>query len=258
MRSEQAKAFVAWALALCAALALPGCGGTDGPDVKGPGTLVGRLLTTTGKSSLASTSVEVSVRGQPANRALVDGDGRFALNGLPERFDLVFMEGNTHLGTIGFDNVVANQQLTITVELDLSLPVPEAVLIREDRRGIGDTGVEIEQRVENVVTLAAMADSAFVIGGRTVIARAGTTEIRQEYARMAVGEILPGMRAHVTGISAGTDVLAYRMWIQGAAEKGSGSLKACHLREGSAARTLTIDSSAWPSHEAHGDAAGAC
>jgi hypothetical protein len=260
MRSEHTKALVALALALFAALSLPGCGGSDGPDVNGPGTLVGRLLTTSGKSTLASTPIEVSVLEQSGNRTAVGSDGRFALQGLPAgRFTLILRQGDTPLGTLAFEDVAPEQALTILVDLDLTLAVPEAVLVLEDRRGIGAAAVELEWMVENVVTVDPKRDSTFVIAGRTVIARAGATTIRQGIALKPVGEVLPGMRVHLTGASTGTDVLAHRIRILGDGESdGGAAMKACHLRDGSAARTLDIDSTAWPSHEAHGDRAGAC
>jgi len=64
-------------------------------------------------------------------------DGSFTLRGLPEGgFTLIFTQAGTVVGTLAFQEVAANQQITINV----ALADGEIVLVDEDRRGIGHAG----------------------------------------------------------------------------------------------------------------------
>jgi hypothetical protein len=143
----------------------------------------------------------------------------------------------------------------------------EIVLVDEDRRGIGDAGIELEGLVENVINKSLTGDSVFVIAGKEVIARPGVTAIREGNTRRTVDDVTVGKRVHVKGtkIENGTQVLAYEIKIQGSDTSGGtgGAEKQvtiCHIPPGnpSKKKTITIGESAWPAHQAHGDTEGAC
>lgn len=270
MRHGHMRAALAWLAALVAALALAGCGGDSSSQEKGSAILIGKMATVAMKAGgfqavADPVPIEVIVQEHPEIRATVGADGSFTLRGLPAgNFHLVFSQGTTILGALEFEEVAPNQQITITVELDTSQPTAEIVLVDEDRRGIGHAGIELEGLVENVVTLNPAGDSTFVIAGRTVIARPGVTAIRKGNTRMTVNDVTVGLRVHVKGtaIENSTDILAYEIKIQNENETGGGgtSMTICHVPPGNPDRphTITINSSAWPAHEAHGDHEGSC
>ena len=274
-------------LSACAALFLAGCGGSgtsDNPVTPVSSTVpaktavvVGNLEPAAGKLSAvkagaafitlaAGDPIDVSVQSDPAIKTTVGADGTFTLRGLPEgSFTLVFTQGGTVVGTLVFQEVKANQQVTISVQLVNS----EIVLVNEARRGIGDAGVEIEGLVQNVITLKPAADSLFNIAGRSVIARPGVTAIREGITRKTVEDVTVGKQVHVNGtkVDGSTDVLAYEIKLQNPTTTSGGTttvveekITICHIPPGNPgkANTLTIDASAWPAHEAHGDKKGAC
>jgi len=211
----------------------------------------------------AGDPIDVYVLSDPSIKATVGADGTFTLRGLPEgSFTLVFMQGSTEVGRLTFDEVAPNQQITISVQLVSS----EIVLVNEDRRGIGDAGVELEGTVDNVITRSTTGDSRFVIAGKETIARPGVTAIREGDTRKTVDDVTVGKQVHVKGakVENSTDVLAYEIILQTAADATSGGgekqMTICHYPPGSPAnkKTITIGESAWPAHQAHGDTEGAC
>ena len=270
MRTHLAKVFFAWIAALFAVSLLAACGGGDSPQEKGSSILIGKVSATAMKAGglqylAAGDPIEVIVEEHPEIRATADANGSFTLRGLPAgSFTLVFVQGGVTVGTLVFEEVAPNQQITITVELDTSQATPEIVLVDEDRRGIGHAGIELEGLVENVVTLNPAGDSTFVIAGRTVIARPGVTAIRKGNTRMTVNDVTVGTRVHVKGtaIEGSTDVLAYEIKIQNPGEEGGTDTKItiCHIPPGHPERrhTISVGQSAWPAHQAHGDTEGAC
>lgn len=258
---------------------LGGCGGgSSGPDTAQAAktvVVVGKVaLPTTAKAgepmaTLAEGDpIQVTVQGSdPLITTTVGADGSFTLRGLPEgSFTLEFKQGDTPLGTLTFREVAANQQITINVQLVEA----EIILVDEDRRGIGHAGVELQGLVENVIGLnvAPSGDSTFVIAGRTVIARPGVTAIREGITRRTVEDVTVGKQVHVKGttIEGSTSVLAYEIKLQNPTTTNptdpaaEAQVTICHIPPGnpSKRRTLTIGSSAWPAHQAHGDTEGAC
>ena len=137
---------------------LAGCGGGGGGDNAGATAtekstvVIGKFATAKAVSVqplAAGDPITVYVLSDPDIKATVADDGTFTLRGLPAgSFTLVFMQGTTELGRLVFTEVAANQQITITVQVVSN----EVVLVDEDRRGIGDAGVELEGPVQNVVT----------------------------------------------------------------------------------------------------------
>jgi len=265
------KPFLRVVLASLASMMLllaPGCGGGGGSSqdsVAKSAVVVGSLASSKAMiAKAASDPIKVYVLSDPAIETTVGADGTFTLRGLPEgSFVLVFTQGGTEVGRLPFAQVAPNQQITITVQLAAG----EIVLVDEDRRGIGDAGVELEGPVQNVIATSLTGDSRFVISGKEVVARPGVTAIRQGDASRTVEDIKAGTQVHVTGtkVANSTDVLAYQIIIQ-ATDSGGGASGAekqmtiCHIPPGNPAKktTITIGESAWPAHQAHGDTEGAC
>lgn len=260
--TKSAFAFLAAVLGL---LMLAGCGGSSSTSVEASALVIGKVLAAPAAKA-AGDPIDVHVLSQPDIRTTVGADGTFTLRGLPAgSFTLVFMQGTTEVGRLTFDEVAANQQITIEVRL----VDEEIVLVDEDRRGIGHAGIELQGQVQNVITLNPAADSVFVIAGRTVIARPGVTAIREGNTRKTVADVTAGRQVHVKGttLEGSTDILAYEIKLQGPAtgggdDDGAGEDKVtiCHIPPGNPAKkkTLTIGASAWPAHQAHGDTEGAC
>ena len=256
-------------LAACAMLLVASCGGgggtsDNGMTVEKSAIVIGKVVApkSTAVTLLAAGDpITVYVLSDPDIKATVGDDGTFTLRGLPSgTFILVFMQGTTDVGHLTFDEVAANQQITISVQLVSS----EIVLVDEDRRGIGDAGVEIEGLVQNVVALDPAADSRFVIAGRSVIARPGVTAIREGNTRKTVNDVTVGKQVHVKGttVTGSTDVLAYEIMLQNPTTGTTAETQVtiCHIPPGNPSHkvTITIGSSAWPAHQAHGDTMGAC
>lgn len=214
----------------------------------------------------ASDPIVVTVQEEPAITIKVGNDGTFTLRGLPAgSFTLVFTQGSSTVGTLVFKEVAANQQITISVQmLD-----GEVVLVDQDRRGIGNAGIELEGTIESLLPVDAAGEGKFVLKGRTVIVRPGVTAIRHGAERKAFADLIIGMRVHVKGakVEESTDVLAYEVIIQntdiiqpGTQPSGEEKISICHVPGGnlSKGKTITINASAWPAHEAHGDTEGPC
>ncbi len=268
------RSFLALLFAACAMLMLAGCGSgggsSDSPTVEKSAVVIGKLAAV--KSGLmtvaAGDPITVYVLSDPEIKTTVGADGTFTLRGLPAgSFTLVFMQGTTEVGRLVFDEVAANQQITITVQV---VSTGEVVLVDEDRRGIGDAGVELEGPVQNVVVLNPAADSRFVIKDRSVVARPGVTAIREGNTRKTVNDVTVGKQVHVKGttVKDSTDVLAFEIMLQnptttdtgGGTTTGETQMTICHIPPGNPSKkvTITIGSSAWPAHQAHGDTEGAC
>jgi len=257
-------------LAALMLLAMAACGSGGGSSAQDSAAksaiVIGKMAA--GKSIIAKADtdpVKVHVLSDPAIEATVGSDGSFTLRGLPEGgFVLVFTQGGAEVGRLPFGMVAPNQQITITVQLVSG----EVVLVDEDRRGIGDAGVELEGPVQNVIAASLTADSRFVIAGKEVVARPGVTAIRQGNTGKTVNDVKAGQQVHVKGtkVASSTDVLAYEIVIQDSGTgSGSGSgaekqVTICHIPPGNPGKktTLTIGESAWPAHQAHGDTEGAC
>lgn len=254
-------------LATCGVLFLAGCGSSGSSSVSAKtAVVVGKVDLGAVKAGVATITlaagdpIEVHVQSDPDIKVTVGADGSFTLRGLPEgSFALVFTQGGTVVGTLTFQEVAANQQITI----DVQLVDGEIVLVDEARRGIGNAGVQLEGLVENVIVLNPSADSRFVIASRSVIARPGVTAIREGMTRKTVADVTIGRRVHVNGttVVGSTDVLAYEIKLQNPGTSGGEEkLTICHIPPGnpSKVKTITIGASAWPAHEAHGDKKGAC
>jgi len=152
----------------------------------------------TGSTSprLASGVITVSVQETPAIATTVASDGSFTLRGLPTgAFTLVFTLDGATVGTLTFNSVLPNQELTITVSLSTS----NLTLVEEKRDGIGHGDLEVEGRVEQVLLLSTTGDSRFLIAGHTVVVRPGQTTIRRGNAQKTAADLTLGMSVHVKG-----------------------------------------------------------
>jgi hypothetical protein len=268
--SPSFRHFLGVALAALAMTFFAGCGGnssssSDPPQVAKTAVVIGKV-TLPNTLKAAGDPIEVRVVGaDPPITTMVGTDGTFTLRGLPEGgFTLAFFQGTTAVGTLNFTQVAANQQITITIQLVEN----DVVLVDEDRRGIGHAGIELEGRVENVIGLnvGPTSDSTFVIAGRTVIARPGVTAIREGITAKTVQDVTVGKQVHVKGttIEGSTSILAYEIKLQNPTTSdpttGEKQVTICHIPPGNPSKknTITIGSSAWPAHQAHGDTEGAC
>ncbi|MCM2328537.1 MAG: carboxypeptidase-like regulatory domain-containing protein [Lysobacter sp.] len=280
MNLKSLQSILAIIAAACGVLFLAGCGGGGGGGSTVTATktaiVIGKLTTkSTAKAGggivlvAAGDPIEVHVESEPDIRTTVGADGSFTLRGLPEgSVTLVFTQGGPAIGTLTFREVAANQQITITIEVAEG----DVILVDEDRRGIGHAGVELQGLVQNVVVLDPAGDSRFVIAGRSVVARPGVTAIREGITRRTVEDVTVGRQVHVKGttVADSTDVLAYEIKLQNPTTDptsptdptgtGGKPITICHVPPGNPARarTLTVDESAWPAHQAHGDTEGAC
>jgi hypothetical protein len=195
-----------------ALVTLVACGG-EGPsqpsanatDVVVKGTVLGTAFGSSsayGLSSLASpvtsitASITVAVEGRPGISTIVSSDGSFTLRGLPtDSFTLVFSREGAPLGTLRFNTVLPNQELTITVNLTGNA----VVLVDEKRNGIGHGDIEVEGSVDQVLVMSASGESRFIVNGRTVVVRPGQTAIRQGNTPRQVSDLTVGRRVHVKG-----------------------------------------------------------
>lgn len=254
-------------------LALGGCGGGGGATAetatpKSTAMVTGKVVAapTAAKAGVALAAagdpIVVTVVGHTEITTTVGDDGTFTLRGLPEgRFTLEFRQGADLIGSLEFGEVAANQQITISIQVVDG----EVLLVDEDRRGIGNAGIELEGLIEALVSYDPAGDGRFVLAGRAVIVRPGVTAIRKGAVRKSFPDLAAGMRVHVKGakVEGGTDVLAYQVIIQDPQAQGADDgvkIEICHIPPGNPGKrkAIRIGASAWPAHEAHGDTTGPC
>lgn len=264
MRTRFRDTFAFFIAALGILALVAACSGSS--EQQGSTVLIGKVVVAKNADAqplAAGDPITVHVQSKPEIKTTVAADGTFTLRGLPAgSFTLVFLQGTDPLGTLNFQEVAPNQQITIEVRLVEA----EMVLVDEDRRGIGHAGIELQGPVQNVVTLSTTADSTFVIAGRTVIARPGVTAVREGNTRKTVNDVTVPRQVHVKGttLENSTDILAYEIKLQSpnetAGDGGGGKMTICHIPPGnpSKAKTIEIGSSAWPAHQGHGDTEGPC
>jgi len=259
--------------ALCgAALGVGGCGSespfaatsVNGSSVVLQGTVLNFVPAPSAgfvsAQAAADATITVSVVEDPNITTKVGSDGSFVLRGLPAgSFTLLFKDASGNvLGTLEFDAVLPNQELTVSVEIVAG----SVVLVEELRNGIGHAGLEIQGTIDQVVLLNPSGDSLFEIAGYAVVARPGATAIRRDNVSLKVDELAVGDQVHVKGVwlalepgmnSADQQVLAHEIKLQEDASDGE-KVTICHKKKS----TLSISVDAWPAHQAHGDTLGAC
>jgi hypothetical protein len=219
---DKLKRFRVVAVIAVLSLRLAACGGNPNGASDGGVTLEGSLVGGTfGAASVRSGSaavLTVVVAENPAMTATIGADGRFTLRGLPEgSFTLDFFSDGTPIGSLAFTEVKPNQALTVTVSVSGST----VVLVEQRRNGIGHGDLEIQGRVDQILTVNPAGDSRFVIDGKTVIVRPGQTAIREGNRARVVGEITLLRQVHVKGVwitpapPTGQEVLAWEIKLQG-------------------------------------------
>jgi hypothetical protein len=269
-------------LAAGLALGTAACGGSSPfapTQVNGSGvTLQGTVLSLAPGLSASVSSfsrqvegvVTVSVDGHPEISTEVDPDGQFVLRGLPEgAFVLIFSDETGEIGRLDFDGVLPNQELIVTVDFDDAEGV---LLLEEQRNGIGHGDLEIQGTIDEILELNPDGESVFLIGGYPVVARPGSTAIRQGNRALGVEDLDVGDRVHVKAVyldleagqdAADQEVLAHEIKLQDEGDSGNDDSDAgageekvtlCHKEK----KTLIVGSSSVPAHLAHGDTLGAC
>jgi hypothetical protein len=196
MTSRQCR-FILTMLILTAA-GMMACGGPADPSGEGV-TLRGQVEGDGGPAGFGdSAPIVVSVSEAPSLTATVGPDGSFMLAGLPAgRFSLEFTRGPRPLGTLTFGAVKANEQITIRVAL--SPNGSTIALLEESRGGVGRGEIEFEGEIEAVLERDSGGDSRYRIAGRTVLARAGVTEIHAGNSHRTAGDLVVGLRVLVKG-----------------------------------------------------------
>jgi hypothetical protein len=220
------------ALILLAAL-IASCGAPSSPSDGGvvlEGRVVGATAASVATAAQAGTSralaevITVTVAEAPSIATTVDADGTFTLRGLPEgAFTLVFSRAGVTLGSVAFDGVAPNQEITVTIRVD-----PAGVTVLEQRRnGISHGDVELEGLVAEVLRLDPAGESRFLVKGRTVVARAGVTAIREGGRGRSAADVTVGRRVHVKGVflpleNGAQPILAHEIKLQGSGDDGPG------------------------------------
>jgi hypothetical protein len=216
----------------------------------------------TASSNGDDSTITVTVEEVPELTTTVGSDGQFVLRGLPEgSFTIVFeTEDGTKLGTLMFQAVAPNQELTISVDFVDG----EVVLLEESRNGIGHADVEIQGTIEEApAPCDESADNLFVIAGYEVVTRPLVTAVRQDNTALSVCDLVEGDQVHVKGAwmdledgqrPADQQVLAHEIKLQDGDDIDGEKVTICHK----GTNTITISVDAWPAHLAHGDTPGAC
>jgi hypothetical protein len=198
-------------------------------------------------SGVASTTgtITLSVQANPGISTTVSADGSFTLRGLPTgSFTLVFTRDGVPLGTLRFQSVMANQELTITVDI-----VADAIVLLEQRRnGIGHGDTEIEGLVEQVLVLNTAGESRFLIDRRTVVARPGQTAIRKGNSSRSVSDVTAGVRVHVKGVWLEVEgsvqpVLAHEIVLQDGGVDGEARRTGCMINGGTVGGGVELEGS---------------
>jgi hypothetical protein len=210
-----ASVLVAVAVALAACGGSPAAPSPEGVTVEG-NVVAGSPGASTLRTGRSAAVLKVHVVENPAMNATIVA-GRFVLRALPEDgFTLAFEMAGVGIGRIAFAEVMPNQAIAVSVAVSGST----VSVVEERRNGVGHGDLEIEGRVERIVVLSPAGDSKFVIGGRTVLARPGTTSIREGNHTRVAAEVEVGRQVHVKGVwqpaapPASQDVLGWEIRLQ--------------------------------------------
>jgi hypothetical protein len=274
------------AAAVAVLMVVAACGGSPtastplaapGPGVTVVGTVAGLASSSSDGvsafSAAAGEGLTVTVAEAPHITTTVGADGSFVLRGLPEgSFTLLFTDESGNLvGSLSFDEVRANQEITVTIDVVNG----EVVLVEERRDGIAHGDLEVQGYIEEIVSVDPTGDSLFVIAGYDVVARPGVTALWQGNLRLSVEDFSVGDKVHVKAVwlepepgqsADDQQLLAHEIFRQREEadeedeDQDEEQLTICHIPPGnpSARETLVIGAPAWPAHEAHGDTLGPC
>ena len=215
-------------------------------------------------STSADSEITVTVDGHSEITTTVDSEGSFVLRGLPEgSFTLLFQYESGDPGSLGrldFEDVLPNQELTVSVEL---MSDGTVMLVEEHRNGIGHADLEIQGSIDEVVTVDPLGDSVFMISGYRVVVRPGVTAIRRDNTALTVEDLAVGDQVHVKGAwlaleqgmaASDQEVVAHEIKLQDDADLDGEKITICHKGK----NTISISVAALPAHLAHGDTVGQC
>lgn len=243
---------VAGMAAVLAALVACGGGPTSPSNQQGV-VLRGVVVSATGSAPVggaassrsAATAAVLTVRvvENTAMTATVAADGSFTMRGLPPGgFTLEFLLDGVSIGTVRFDEVKPNQEITITVAVANNT----VTVLEEKRDGIGHGDIEIQGTLTAILELVPSGDSRFTIDGRTVVARPGQTAIRQGNTARTVADLVVGQQVHVKGVwldpqGSQQSVLAHEIKLQSGVEDPAPPTAACMISGGRAGDRIELE-----------------
>lgn len=205
------------ASALVAGLLTSACGGSSPTSPSSGGASIsGSIVGGSSAAGMSSRSVRpqaapavagmsVAVKGT-SNKTNVDGNGRFALTDVPNgHVDLEFSSPSGFNSTVGLDDVQSSESISLSLSLTDSSVVLDAA-----QRSAGSE-VQLEARVEAVPPETTPLH--IQAGGVDVTTTAATT-FTLNGGSGAFADLVPGVRVHVKGQSAGTGIAARSVSIQ--------------------------------------------
>jgi len=207
---------VSLSMLLAAALALSACGGRSSsptsPSTAGSGTTTVTISgTVRAGSPLLATSTGAAISGLVVTvvgtniSTSVDAADRFTLNGVPPGDATLKFTG------AGVDSAVPLGQLQPAETVSLVLSVAGAsVSVDSEIRSTG-TSQQLEGRVESLPPTTAA--NTLIVAGKTVKTDSGT-RFEQGGATKSFTDLLVGMRVHVEGIAASSDLTAVLIRVQ--------------------------------------------
>jgi hypothetical protein len=160
------------------------------------GQSAGQGLHALSASADAMTVVVLDENGAEAGRLVVD-NGTFTLRGLPDgRFTVEFYQGADKVGSLSFDSVLPNQEISIVVEVQAGT----VRLLEEKRTGIGHGDVELEGIARSIRVEGDPMTGSLQVDGQLVRTRASETAIRKGNDRLTLDDLESGDRVHVKGV----------------------------------------------------------
>lgn len=225
----------------------------DGFDGQGAGvTLTGSFVGTSSSAStfrsLADapdvlTVVVLDMNGDELARVEVEG-GTFTLRGLPEGgFRVEFYDGATLVGSYGFADVLANQEIEITLELTGG----SVRVVSEKRTGIGHGDVELEGIARSIDAESDHMTGSLTVDGQLVKTRAAETSIRKGNERLNLDDLSSGDRVHVKGVwedrNGESYVFAREIKLQEEEEDDDGSGECSYISGGRVGERIVLEGS---------------
>ena len=205
------------ATAIAAGLLVSACGGSSPTSpTSGSASITGAIVSGGSASGMSLQSVRpqaspgvagmtVGVKGT-SNKTNVDGSGRFTLTDVPNgHVDLEFTGGSGFNSSVGLDDIQSAENITLSLSLTDS-----SVVLESAQRNAGSS-VQLEARVEAVPPETTALH--FRAGGVDVTTTA-TTTFTLNGGTGAFADLIPGVRVHVKGQSAGTGITAQTVSIQ--------------------------------------------
>ena len=206
---------VSLSILLAATLALPACGRSNSPTSPSTGGSGATTATISGtvragspllaaSTGAAMSGLVVTVVGTNIS-ATVDAADRFTLNGVPPGDATLKFSG------AGVDSTVPLAQLRPAETVSLVLSVAGASVSVDSEIRSTPSSQQLEGRVESLPPTTAA--NTLIVAGKTVKTDSGT-RFEQGSATKSFADLLIGMRVHVEGAAAGSDITASLIRIQ--------------------------------------------